>query len=99
MGGNRGRLVSSKDRLQAIELISEACKSGARKAKACELLNLSMRTVIRWEQQNNLADKRKTSSRLAPANKLTQDEREMILEAANVSPSNIKVKAKIGLDR
>lgn len=70
-------------RLQAIELINEACKSGARKAKACELLDLSIRTVIRWERQDTFDDKRKTSSRSVPANKLTKDEREMIIKTVN----------------
>ena len=83
MGGSRGRLVLAKNRLQAIELISEACQAGARKTKACELLNLSVRTVIRWEQESNSADKRKTSTRSAPGNKLTQEEREKILRIVN----------------
>lgn len=82
MGGNRGRLVDKTQRQEALKLIEEAAKSGARKSKACELLGLSMRTLERWSIEDGLEDKRKTTTRRA-ANKLTQEERQTIIEIAN----------------
>ena len=82
MGGRRGRLVSSSNRLKAIELIYEACKAGARKAKACEELDVSIRTFERWEKANGHEDKRQTVIK-EPKNKLSEEEREMILATAN----------------
>jgi transposase len=82
LGGSRGRLITTADRLYAIQLIEEACNAGARKRKACELLDVSMRTVERWGKENGLSDKRHETSHV-PTNKLTLEEREMILMTAN----------------
>lgn len=81
MGGSRGRLITSRDRAQAILLITEACLAGARKRNACALLELSMRTLGRWEK-DGLIDKRPAAIRV-PANKLNEKERDMILKTAN----------------
>jgi len=40
--------VSAADRAECITLIDEAVFAGARKFKACEILNLEIRTVERW---------------------------------------------------
>ena len=82
MGGVRGRLISASARQQAIELISEACLAGARKRKACEAIGLSVRTLERWEKDNGCHDQRKTVQR-TPANKLTQEQRDMVITTAN----------------
>jgi putative transposase len=63
-------------------LIHEACASGARKRLACELLGVNLRTIERWEKENGLQDKRKQAEH-SPANKLTEEQRSMILEVAN----------------
>lgn len=60
-----------------MELIYNACKAGARKHKASELLGLPIRTVQRWEQ-HGFSDHRQIS-RVTPANKLSQAEREQII--------------------
>ena len=39
MGGTRGRMISTQDRIIAVELIDEAVASGARLKLACEELN------------------------------------------------------------
>jgi len=83
LGGKRGRLISPEDRAQAIALVNEAHASGARKHKACELLNLSLRTVERWEKPAGTQDKRCQAVRPSQANQLTQEERNMILTIAN----------------
>lgn len=78
----RGRLISTTERIQAIELIDEACQAGARKSKACELLHISIRSIERWNNADESYDKRKQSKRV-PANKLTKEQRNMVLETAN----------------
>lgn len=82
MGGSRGRLISSADRQQAIILINEACNAGARKHKSCAILGLSMRTIERWEKENGLQDQRKLVKRI-PTNKLTPEQRNMVISTAN----------------
>lgn len=82
MGGSRGRLISVFARAQALLLIAEACTAGARKRNACGILELSLRTVWRWEQAEGLVDKRPHAIR-TPANKLNKEERDMILSTAN----------------
>ena len=82
MGGSRGRLISSAERQQALDLVIEACNFGARKRKACETLGLSMRTIERWEKEDGLQDQRKLIKRI-PINKLTQEQRDMVISTAN----------------
>lgn len=54
MGGKRGRLITTEERITAVQLISEACTAGARKYKACELLEITIRTLERWEQEDGI---------------------------------------------
>ena len=82
MGGKRGRLIPPEDRKLAISLICEACAAGARRHKACEILEISLRTLERWEVSNGEIDKRSISIKI-PGNKLTQEEREQIIKIAN----------------
>lgn len=41
-------MISSSDRKQAVELIQEANRNGARLTYACNELNISVRTYERW---------------------------------------------------
>lgn len=83
MGGKRGRLVSEEERAQAIALIHEAQAGGARKQKACELLNISLRTLERWGKPEGIKDKRHCGNRPSQANQLSDEERQMILTTMN----------------
>lgn len=83
MGGRRGKLVSSETRSEAILLVKEAQSKGARKHKACEQLNISLRTLGRWEKPDGTIDKRHCATRTSQANQLTEEERQMILSIAN----------------
>lgn len=83
MGGRRGRLISSRERTQAMSLISEACVNGARKHKACELLNITVRTLERWEKPGGQQDNRSCAIRKNQANQLTKEEKDMILTIVN----------------
>lgn len=82
MGGVRGRLISASVRKEAIGLILEACLAGARKRKACEIIGLSVRTLERWEKDDGYHDKRQTVKR-TPRNKLTQEQRNIVIATAN----------------
>lgn len=65
-------MTSLPDRQQAVALITEANRSGARLAKACALLNLSLRTYQRWTADEAVKeDQRPIVPRPEPTNKLT----------------------------
>src|SRR6202044_1853697 len=81
LGQGRGRLISSPDRDDAMQLIDEAVKEGARRSRACEELGVSPRTVQRW--QHTREDGRLHAHHGAPANKLSEAERQAVLDAVN----------------
>jgi transposase InsO family protein len=64
-----------------MQLIDEAVRQGARRAQACEELGISVRSVQRW--RDTPQDGRTLVIREAPPNKLTEAERQAVLEAAN----------------
>ncbi len=72
----------------AITLIEEAVRAGARCHKACEVLEIDVRTLQRWkkalQEQDRLEDGRKAAAvGRAPPNKLSEAEREAILDVCN----------------
>jgi putative transposase len=73
----------AQDRQMAIGLIEEAVASGARRCKACEVLEIDMRTLQRWKK-DDLEDRRKVAAaKRVPGNKLSDEEREAILATCN----------------
>lgn len=64
----------------AVELIEEAVSSGARCGKACEVLEISLRTYRRWKA-GRVRDRRKGAPR-AVVRKLSEEEREEILSVS-----------------
>ncbi|WP_454862464.1 IS3 family transposase [Paraburkholderia fungorum] len=81
LGQGRGRLISNPDRDEAMQLIDEAVQQGARRARACEQLGISVRSVQRWREAPQ--DGRTLARREAPPNKLDEAERQAVLDAAN----------------
>jgi len=75
-------LISKDDKNKALELIRETCTAGARKHAATDLLGLPLRTVQRWEK--HVTDDRK-GSRAVPGNKLSEIEREKIVDVLSSS--------------
>jgi transposase InsO family protein len=77
-----------------LDLVQEAVAGGARKARACELLRVRLRTVERW-QRCGLEDRRPQAVRARPANALAAEERERVLallcapEYRDLSPKQI----------
>ena len=75
-------MISHPDREQAVRLIDEAVAAGARQRQACEEMGITPRTYQRWtaEESGVKADGRPAAARPEPAHKLSQEEREQILE-------------------
>ena len=44
-------MISPEDRQKAIDLIDEAVTTCARQQKGCEVIEISTRTLCRWQQQ------------------------------------------------
>jgi len=89
-------MINASDRKNAVKLITEAINSGARLFKACEELGISKRTFNRWEETDSeYIDKRTFCERPEPANKLTPEEKQEILDIvhsekyADLPPSQI----------
>lgn len=68
------------EREQVLSQLEEACNSGARLSRACEIIGLSERTVQRWKL--NPEDQRH-GPKASPSNKLTAEERAEVLNCAN----------------
>ena len=65
-------MILHSDRKTAVTLIDEAHSAGARKWRACEELEISVRTYQRWVMGGDVnADQRPLAERPAPQNKLT----------------------------
>ena len=79
-----GRTRSLWEWQQLIRLIDEATDKGARLSIACTEIGISRRTYRRWKADNlNQGDKRPTAIGPAPYNKLSDSERQAILDACN----------------
>ena len=72
----------------AIDLIEEAVGAGARRHKACAVLEIDVRTLQRWrkalQDSDALADRRKAAAaERTPTNKLSDAERQEIIAICN----------------
>jgi putative transposase len=74
--------VSLEDRQQCINLVKEAEGSGAGRAASCQILELSLRTIQRWEENPDIGDQR-SGPKTQPANGLTDEEKKMIIDVVN----------------
>lgn len=62
--------------------VNEAMRAGARQSAACAVIGISAKTLQRWAQPDNVEDGRLEASH-EPSTKLTQQERELIIDVAN----------------
>ena len=77
-------MISDSDRRRAVELIDEARESGARLKPACDELRISERTYQRWVKDGDVkSDSRPTAERPKPANSLSIEERQEVLNIVN----------------
>lgn len=89
-------MIRPSDRRLAVELIQEANQNGARIAKACEELNISVRTYERWVSAGDVSeDQRPHAKRPTPKNKISDTERQEVInivkkeEFVDLPPSQI----------
>lgn len=67
-------------------LVEEAVSKGARKNRACEVIGVSIRTLQRWVDSSTgtiSEDMRSSADRPIPNNKLSEEERQVILAICN----------------
>jgi putative transposase len=75
--------VSVADRRSCIEMVREAKASGARRQASCEVLEVSLRTVERWEKVPDQGDQRRGPV-TACAHGLSEEEKQaMVKESSN----------------
>ena len=75
-------MTSLAERGQIITLVQEAMNSGARQDRSCAVINLSERTLQRWQVDQSRGDQRPERTQ-TPANKLSALERERLLAVVN----------------
>jgi putative transposase len=68
-----------------VSWVTEAVIAGARKRKACEMTNISIRTLQRWSDEDGCvgSDKRPDAVHPAPKSSLSDTERERILSVCS----------------
>jgi putative transposase len=79
--GNRGERVALSDRKTCMELVREAVDAGAGRAASCNILELSLRTLERWEKNPEQEDQR-AGPITPPAHSLTEEDKKMIREVS-----------------
>lgn len=81
-------MTPAQDRRHISALIDEATAAGARPTAACAALGLSLRTLQRWRDPAGgvREDRRPCADRPAPPNRLTEAERDRIVDTCNATP-------------
>ena len=75
-------------------MVIEAVEGGARRHKACEILEISVRTLQRWQRESEKGDQR-AGPKSKPANSLSEAEKMLVVAVASspwfrdLSPSQI----------
>lgn len=92
-------MISARNRGQIVELIEASRKVGGRLAQSCRECGITERTYFRWRAlckvHGSFQDLRKTAMRPEPANKLSTEERQKVIdtmsqpEFADLPPSEI----------
>jgi len=74
-------MIIPSDRKQAVVLIDEAHSAGARKSRACEEFEISIRTYQGWVDTG--FDDGRTARIQKPKNKLSKEERQAVIDCCN----------------
>lgn len=82
MGKRRGQLTMNIERETIIGLVTEACNTGAKQEKACNIIGISTKTFQRWNVNPNKQDGR-IAPKHTPKHKLSALERQRIIKVAN----------------
>lgn len=82
--GQRGRKINASDCRQAVELIKEAVNAGVALYKSCNGPCINKRIYSRWKNSDSdYIDKRVICVRSEPANNLTTEAKQEILDICN----------------
>ncbi len=76
-------MIQLPERKLILKWVKEALIAGARLRKACDILGISPRTLQRWHKPGELAPDGRSMHQFVPANKLSQCEREQLLQVIN----------------
>jgi len=76
--------VSVEDRRSCMDLVQQAKASGAGRAASCQVLEVSLRTLERWEKEPEKGDQRRGPDTVA-AHALSEEEKRAIVEVCNSS--------------
>ena len=76
--------MSLEDRRSCIELVKQARASGAGRAASCQILDVSLRTLERWEKQPDQGDRRRGPDTVC-SHALSAAEQQAIVAACNSS--------------
>jgi putative transposase len=76
-------MTPHEEREQVIVLLNESVTAGARRAKACDVLGLSERTLQRWQTGETVRCDQRSLRDYQPPHKLTASERAEVLAIAN----------------
>jgi transposase InsO family protein len=77
-------MIPLQDRCSVVVLIDEAMASGARQSKASAEVGISARTLQRWRHDGEVkSDARPTAARPTPQHKLTEQERQQVLDVCH----------------
>lgn len=82
MGYRRGGLITQKERAHVLDILKEACQSGATQQAACKVLEITPKTLQRWKKGKKTEDGR-TTRKMTPHNKLSIEEEKKILKVIN----------------
>ncbi|MDK6203238.1 IS3 family transposase, partial [Oligella urethralis] len=83
LGGQRGKLIPAETKQIAVTLVNEAVQSGARRQAACDILGISCRNLRRWEQAEDLHDKRQQPGKRTYSHALTKAEKALMITTCN----------------
>ncbi|MGV8893918.1 MAG: IS3 family transposase [Burkholderiaceae bacterium] len=81
--GGRGKMTSLLQRGLIMDLVVEAVVAGARQQRACNIIELSCRTLQRWQGDQAAEGDRRPARVQTPKNQLSALEREHVLAIAN----------------
>ena len=74
-------MIPLQDRCSVVKLIDEAMAAGARQSKACTEVGITARTLQRWRYDGEVkSDGRPCARRPVPQHKLTDQERQRVLD-------------------
>lgn len=74
--------MSGEDRRSCMELVKQAKASGARRRASCEVLEVSLRTLERWEKEPDQGDQRQGPNTVC-AHSLSAQEKQAIVEVSS----------------